>query len=674
MNRFKGILGGIAALAALSIFGCDSGFNTDFSGGQDSSTQGDNGPIVGRIKGVVALPDGAPIEGVTVTVKNTDLTAETDSFGYYEVLDVPPGHTILRFTKRGYTANMRDTTIAGWETRTLNARLLEVDAIRMLDSAAGGRVQTDELKIDFPAGAFVSKSDGTPLAGEVEIAVTHIDPTTDELWAAPNDFTALAGPNVSTVGLMSYAMVDVQMSVDGEEAELADDASAMVELVIPDTLPDLQDVQLGDTIPTWHFDEDLATWVHEGETTVVPSTTDPGRMAGVIDAPYFSAWNLDDCWTAFDGNGNPVTVCAQAPITCVTGTVKDVGNNPVIGADVYAGATNFSGAVSATTDENGQFILWPIMEGAVIDIRAESIVGMQSFTVTDGSYSVIAPGGVSITALPTDPSVCMEIPDDIELPTCVVGAVVEVDNRRMWDGMSGNVIEDATTGKAYFFEPDGSPETCSNIDPVDLPEDECEIVPTEDDFLDFFWGQEPLDAGMDVTVRSGNEEIVLEMEERLPGDFYYEHATAGYPLPFETLMDIQADGKAGNVHQGISAVDLPAGLPMGREIRTTSPAHDEFFAFNRQQGLNLRTEYSDPDAWGNIAMIVPEDSTDGICLCRFADDGDFTVPAEITSQLPAGPAAILVSRIKTDMQKLPNGYWARTLGRASATMIGEIDE
>jgi len=673
MNGFKGIVGGIAAIATLAVLGCETTFETGFDGNDGSSLDTHNGPVVGRVKGMVTLPDGSPIEGVTISVQGLELATETDSNGYYELLDVSPGDTIVRFTKRGYTTNIRDTEIDGWETRTLNARLLEVDAMRVLGSEVGGRVQTPELKIDFPAGAFVSKEDGRRLDGEVEIAVTHIDPTTDEIWAAPNDFTALAGPDVQTVGLMSYAMVDVQMSVDGEEAELADDASAMVELIIPENLPEMQALEFGDTIPTWHFDEELATWVHEGETTVIESTTEPGRMAGTIDAPYFSAWNLDDCWTAVDGNGNAVTVCAQAPITCVTGTVKDVGNNPVIGAEVYSGATHFSGAVSATTDENGQFILWPIMEGAIIDIRAETIVGVQSFTVTDGSYVVTSPDGTSITAIPSDPSVCMEVPD-LVLPTCVVGAVVEVENLQMWDNVKNVMIEEASTGKAYFFEPDGSPETCVNIQPVDLPEDSCEIVPTEDDLLDFFWGQEPLDAGMDVRVAAGNDELQMELHERLPGDFYYEEATAGYPLPFDVRMDIRAEGKQGNVHQGIPAVDLPEGLPMGREIRSTSPAVDEMFQFDRSHGLAIRTEHADDEAWGNIAMIVPEDSSGGICLCRFADDGAFDVPVEITSQLPAGPAAIRLTRVKTDMQRLPNGYWARTLGRASSTMIGEIDE
>jgi len=33
---------------------------------------------------------------------------------------------------------------------------------------------------------------------------------------------------------------------------------------------------------------------------------------------------------------------------------------------------------------------------------------------------------------------------------------------------------------------------------------------------------------------------------------------------------------------------------------------------------------------------------------------------------------MIISRIKADLQQMPNGYWARTLGRASTTMIGDI--
>ena len=672
MNKHLGyFFGGLAILAAINLcVGCDTGVAPDLGGGDDPGTSDFNGPMVGRIKGIVALPDGSPIEGVTATLVDTENTALTDANGYYELTDVTPGDVLVRFTKRGYTSNMRNATITGWETQSVSARLLEADVVRTMATHAGGRVESSEFKIDFPANGFVSKADGTPLTGDVEIAVTHIDPSTDEIWAAPSDFTALAGPQDTTVGLMSYAMVDVQMTVDGEEAELADDAIAAVELVIPENLPDMQQIGLGDTIPTWHFDESLGIWVHEGETTVVPSTTDPGRMAGTIDAPYFSAWNLDDCWMAQDMEGNQVQVCANQPITCVTGLVEDVGNNDVIGADVYAGANNFQGAVSGSTDDTGRYILWPIMEGALLDIRAEVTIGNTRYSKMDGSYAVVAPGGVSLTAAPTDWTQCMEVPE-IEIPACVVGAVVEVDNRRMWDG-NGAVIEDATTGKAYFFEPDGAPETCSDIEPVDLPEDTCEIIPTEDDMMDFFWGQEPLDAGTDVEVSAGNDDFIMEQVERVPDDHYYEASTVEQPLPFDTWMDIRADGQQGNVNGGIPALDIQQGLPMGRELIPTDPPVEDFFSIRRQQGMPIRTQTYDDEAWGNIAMIVPEDTSGGICLCRFKDDGAFDVPADITSQLPEGPAAMIISRIKADLQQMPNGYWARTLGRASTTMIGDI--
>ena len=670
MKHLWVFLGALGILAAINLsIGCDTSVAPDLGGGGDGDTEGFNGPMVGRVKGVVSLPDGSPIEGVRVGLPDTDNFTTTGDNGYYELIDVEPGEVQVRFTKRGFTTNMRDTEVDGWETRTLNARLLGVDAIALLGSADGGSVETSEFRVDFRAGSFVSKADGTAISGDVEVAVTHIDPTTDEIWAAPNDFTALAGEDDITVGLSSYAMVDVQMTADGEEVELADGQPASVEMVIPDDLPEMQQIELGDTIPIWHFDDDLATWVLEGETTVVPSTTDPGRLAGRLDAPYFSAWNLDDCWMAQDLDGNQVQVCANQPITCVTGVVDDVGNNPVIGADVFSAANNFQGTVSGTTDDDGRYMLWPIMQGAAIDVRVDVVVGDTNWAASDGTYAVSAPGGVSLTTPPTDPSQCMEIPT-IEIPTCVVGAVVEIDNRRMWNGP--NAIEDATTGKAYFFEPDGTPETCSNIEPVDMPEDTCEIVPTEDDMMDFFWGQQPLDAGHDIEVSSGADDIRLEQVERVQDDHYYEASTVEAPLPFDTWMDIRATGQQGNVNGGIPALDLVQGLPMGREMRPSDPPMDEFFQARRGQPMQIRTETADDEAWGNIAMIVPEDASNGICLCRFKDDGAFDVPADVMQQLPQGPAAMIISRIKTDMQKMPNGYWARTLGRASTTMIGDV--
>ena len=657
---------GIALLLAFAV-GCDNGAPPDTTGGgDDDGTLAYTGPIVGRVKGVVTLPDGSGIEGVQVALVGTELSATTSVTGYYEIDEVTPDELTLQFTKRGYTGNTKETEVTGWETRTVNARLLEVDGMGLVGVAAGGRVETSELKVDFPANAFVDMS-GSPVSGDVQVSVTHIDPTTDEILAAPNQFTALAGDDGDiTVGLASYAMVDVQMTMDGDEVQLADGVNAELEMVIPDDLPEMQQIGLGDTVPYWHFDEDLATWVYEGETTVIPSTTDPGRMAAKIDAPYFSAWNLDDCWWEQDLDGNNVQVCANMPITCVAGNVDDVGNNQVIGADVYAAANNFQGTISGTSDEDGTYILWPIMEGAVIDISVDVVVGQSNYHAQDGSYTVASPDGSSLTSPPTDPSQCMQVPV-IEIPTCVVGAVVEVDNRRMWEGV--NVIEDATTGKAYFFEPDGTPETCSNIEPVDMPEDTCEIMPTEDDVLDFFWGQEPLDAGHEVQVVTGNDTFQMEQVERIPDDHFYEASTIEQPLPFDTRMDVYAYGQQGDIPE----VDLPAALPMGRELRTTDPPMDQWFTLTRDQGLPIRTETYDSEAWGNIAMIIPEDTSQGICMCRFKDDGSFDIPAEVTGLLPKGPAAILISRIKADIEQLPNGYWARTLGRSSTTMIGEID-
>ena len=134
MNRHLGyFLGGLAILAAINLIaGCDNGVAPDLGGGDDPGTSDFNGPMVGRVKGIVSLPDGSPIEGVTATLVDTENTAQTDTDGYYELTDVAPGDVLVRFTKRGYTSNMRGTTVDGWETRSLSARLLEADVVRTM--------------------------------------------------------------------------------------------------------------------------------------------------------------------------------------------------------------------------------------------------------------------------------------------------------------------------------------------------------------------------------------------------------------------------------------------------------------------------------------------------------------------------------------------------------------
>ena len=656
---------GLASMAALIWVGCNNGTSPDLTGGGDDPGGSGDFTTVGRVTGHVTMPDGTPIEGVTVDLIDV-ATATTDADGLYVLTDVEPAEAMrMRFTAHGYSSNMRVVTVNGWETRTVNARLLPVDVIATLRSADGGRIETDQLRMDFPVGAFVDAS-GQPFSGDVDVAVTYIDPSTIDIMAAPGQFTAITDGGADS-GLMSYAMVDVSMTAGDEEIELADGLAAGVELLLPADLPDSQAVQAGDQIPTWHFDEDLVTWVQEGWATVVESATTPGRLAATMEAPYFSAWNVDDCFVTPDMDPAAAAACMQTPVTCVTGDIVDVGGNEVIGADIIGGNINLFGTVADQTDDNGTYVLFPVQVSAAIDISASATVGGTDYSVMDGSFIANGPAGAD----GSDPSACVQIPD-IVLPTCVVGGVVSLERDRMYVPENPDIVSDGFTGKGYFFEPDGTPETCININPTVLPVDDCEIVTTDDvddDLMDFFWGQAPLDAGVDLELSDGTDTMDLAVDERIVGDFYYEGVASDDEVGFsyDSVIDIRANGQQG----GLPPTDLPASLPLGPEMIIDDHYVDHGFTINRGDRMQINAN-SDSDSWGTIAILAPEDSDTG-CLCRFEDDGNFEIPSDITSQLGTGNAALVVTRVTTEMTSLPNGYWLRSMGRSTTAVIGEIN-
>jgi len=659
------ILAWLAALVLMVGVGCDNSNSPDLpgggGGGDDPGGSGEI-PVEGRVTGFVMMPDGTPIEGVQVDVIGVE-TVETDDTGYYVVTGVTPGDIRLKFTKRGYSSNTRAVTVTGFETRSINARLLPVDAMENVRAVDGGVIETEEFRIQFPAGAFVDRN-GVPVSGDVEVAITHIDPSTDDILAAPNnDFTAIT-ENGGYSGLMSYAMVDVSLTLGDEEVEIADGMMAGVELVLPTDLPELQTIEPGDQIPTWHFDEELVIWVQEDLATVVESTTEPGRLAAVLDADKFSAWNVDDCF--IDPNDPVATAaCLQTPVTCIVGNIDDVGENPVVGADVIAGNQNLWGSVSDTTDETGQYLLWPIQIGVTVDVIASATVGGRMHQVTDGSFVVNGP-----QADGTDPSQCVQIPD-IELPTCVIGGVVDVDRTRTHIPGVNVDPADGLNGKAYFFEPDGTPETCPNIQPTMIPVDTCTEIDqqtVDDGLMDFFWGQQPLDAGMDIEVTDGNDTLFLDFEERIVDDAFYQGVVVAddVTMPYDQSLDVRAVGTYG----GLPPWDAPASLPLGQEMLLDEQFTQAMFDLRKGEGLRVTTNTQD-DSWGTIAMLLPEDGQKG-CMCRFNDDGEIDIPADATQDIGTGNAALIITRVTTNMEQLENGYWSRNIGRSTTMTFGEV--
>jgi hypothetical protein len=85
--------------------------------------------------------------------------------------------------------------------------------------------------------------------------------------------------------------------------------------------------------------------------------------------------------------------------------------------------------------------------------------------------------------------------------------------------------------------------------------------------------------------------LVMQVEERQPGDIYYEGVMGsdGDQLPFDTWTDVYAYGQQG----GLPELDLPASLPLGKQMMPTYPVVDQPFVFERGQPIHIQTNSQD---------------------------------------------------------------------------------
>ncbi len=636
--------------------------------GDDDTGDDDTGPpepydspVVGRVQGVVTTPDGQPIEGVTVRL-GPNASELTNADGAYRLDGIEPdGLLHLTFAKFGYTTDHGRTELRAWETRTVNASLLPVDTLANVSGTAGGEVVSDDLRLLFPQDAFVDQL-GQPVTGAVQVSATHVDPTGPELRAAPGDTRALDSDDYE-VGLRSYGMAEITLSANGSPVSLAAGQTVAMEFLLPEGLPaDQASLGAGDTLHTWWFDDDLQRWLPGGEALVGVSTSDPGRLAAFAEADHFTWWNIDWAYT----------------LTCVQGRVTDVAGHPIEGAQVWAEGISYAGSTVAETDADGHYVIWPVSTDASVQLLAEVTIAGQAHDVTSGtvqtSGTVLPDGGVQgyqatladILAQGHDLSACDSQPD-LVIPTCVMAGEVTLMQQDIFNPLAPGKVITHSGANAYFYEPDGTADTCAAVEPLDLPVDSCAVVSQDDAFFGLTGGQDPVDAGALLHIRDDALALDLERVEREPGDVFYE-STSSQAVPFDAAYDVYAYGAQG----GIPEMQADAAVVLGDRMTVTFPPASQTVQITRGQPLPVLSVPSE-DSWGMALLLVPDDNAQPAVVCRCEDDGEFLVPGDMTAQLPTGPVGLMVGRAVTDTAHLPTGYSIRTIGVTGAVLVGEVD-
>lgn len=664
MRRHATVVFGLAFL----VLGCRELPAPDLSdnggSGDDGALQAYTGPVAGVITGQVSTPDGEGIEGVMVDIEGIG-SQITDADGMYRFDEVAPqGLLNVAFYKPGYSSNYALVELEGWETVTASAHLLPILGKRIV-GLDGGRVDLHEVILDFAPGSFIDAV-GAAVQGDVEVTVSYVDPTTSDLFAGPGDTRALDDAG-NEAGLRSFGMAEVTLWADGQMIEVADGVSVTTEILLPDVLPESQaDLVIGSQIAMWYYDEARVRWVEEGMATVVESSVEPGRLAALADLPHFTWWNVD---TAF-------------LLTCIRGKIVDVCEYPVDSAQVTVDGDDYAGTTTTTTDDNGDYVAWPVQVDALVRVNAEVVIGGDSYSASGGPFSTpsieipaadliegYVPTLADLQAQGLDLSQCAQVPTLTIAGSVVAGQVTVVRNELFGLG-SGDPVGTTMAGNALFFEPPGDPEVCLDPDPVVvIPPDDCIVFPQDDPPVKLDLPLEELGVGPQVIVDDGDEAMTMWQTEHDDWDKYYE--TDEMPeLATQRKYDVYFYGEQDGLPE---ASDTDSVLPMGSPVEVTYPSLENPLEVQRGQSLTLETN-TQAGSKTMIVYLLPETRGGDAVICRFEDDGEMTIPAAATAAMPAGNIGVVIHRINEDKARLPTGYWARTMGITAATLIGEVVE
>ena len=375
LHHRPGRYGLAALLLALLLTACGGG-----SGGGGSANNSETVELHIR----VLSHQGARLGGAEVSIGDASGTTESDGALSLEVSAADEVVATARL--EGF---ITQSLLLPADTDGLGQiRLMPVkDTFALENIEAPRTLATRELggRLTVPADAFVTTS-GELASGPATLAITPWDISSDDLNAMPGNSQAL-DTTAERVALISAGMMTVQAhSNTGEPLQLAPGVEATLQLDLPIDSINGQALDIGDTIPMWHFDESQGLWI-EDETVlgiVVASATSPVGLAVSAKVPHFSTWNWD---FKFEGGGsvnvNCVLAIDQTPAPCTLSAFAILPDGSVITS--ISGIGNFvaeSGVTMINMPANATLELQASDENGRLGFTTSSLVGGSSLNVT----------------------------------------------------------------------------------------------------------------------------------------------------------------------------------------------------------------------------------------------------------------------------------------------------
>jgi len=593
-----------------------------------------DGESHGKISGIVTTTDGVPLSGVTVTAQ--DVEAITSGDGAYTLLDVDPAATIVvQFSKQGYARNYTTTALQSWETVASNASLLEADGFSVVSATEASNVFIEGTRVNFSENSFIN-SDGTQYTGDVTVQVTHVDPSTSDIWGAPTDLTAIALGSSGTeakdvteaLQLVSYGMVDVALfGADGEELNISEDSPASLEIPITNgDLPEIYQLADGDTQSSWSFDPQRGMWIEEGVGNIVE---EDGNTFFQFQATHFSWWNCDQ---------------GMVP-SCASGRVVDVTGFPIRGAEVTCDG-NQSTSVAVTDDEG--YYVCSILVGDTVTFTGTTVVDNRNWFKATSQFM----DGEGSSAATCEP---IEL---IQIDVCRLAGTINIQNMDASNAIDAGLNSD-TLG-AFFWEPPGDPYYCDDLW-ASLDSGECWVGDREEIQTSFPEGAIPgipddsRSVGTWLEVRTSRDSYRIDRETQAGQPVYVweSHSVNGTEVATHRtefndgdILDVQAPGDYSSYFGAWDVQEFDT-IPSSVHFKTND---------NNPLVLdgNLSVSYSGNREESVIATAMVGET---MMICKFDDDGNFTLNS---NGLDEGFGGLAIQHVSTNLFQGPDGLPIKT--------------
>jgi|GEM_PF-4774454 len=247
-------------------------------------------PALTIITGEITSVDLEPLEGVTANVVNDDFISVSGTDGRIVLGDAPSGVPIVvQLTKPGYALQtVRITPDKDSDENFFAASMVPLEEPVVVPTIEAGTDMTGKFgtRVTLPVDALVD-SNGDVVTGNVELSMTPLDVSSDEIFAFPGGFDGLR-PTGELGSLISFGVADFTFTQNGETLQMMPGKSAEIEIPVTNA-----DVELGDIIPLWTLDEETGLWIEEGTGEIIASSESPSGLAMITSTGHFSWKNID---------------------------------------------------------------------------------------------------------------------------------------------------------------------------------------------------------------------------------------------------------------------------------------------------------------------------------------------------------------------------------------------